>query len=125
MVRIRKARKRKPFVRDEWIEKYMKRALNQMWQWWPLRKEFKNARFKDSGLGQCDDCKNWFEREDTEVDHINPAVPVDQILTSWDEKINRKLCETSNMSLLCKPCHKRKSKNENAARRSFKKGEGK
>jgi len=64
----------------------------------------------------CAKCKESFTMRDVQVDHIDPVVPVGRELQSWDEYICRLFCGVDNLQVLCKPCHKEKSNNENSQR---------
>lgn len=56
-----------------------------------------------------------------------PLVPLDKALEemTWDEVVDRTWCDEANLQVLCKPCHKIKSKEENKERRAIKKGKNK
>lgn len=58
-----------------------------------------------------------------QVDHISPIVATTETLEdlTWDELVNRLWCDESNLKLICIPCHKEKSKQENKERRLYKK----
>lgn len=72
---------------------------------------------------RCVECKKDFASKDVQVDHIAPVVPIGTLSKdmSWDEMVARIFCSVSNLQVLCKECHKEKSKEENAERRSLKK----
>jgi len=55
------------------------------------------------------------------VDHIEPVVPIDRPLDSWDEYIERLFCDMSNLQALCDNCHDTKTQEENHARRQAEK----
>lgn len=57
---------------------------------------------------ECASCHKEFTQPNVEVDHI---VPIGSCKT-WDEFINRLFCEKDNLQVLCKPCHKIKTKEE-------------
>ena len=119
----RKVKKKtiKLFDPEKWIDKQMRRALSRMWLFWPPRKLFKDSKEESDGLYPCDNCGNRFERNAVAVDHIRPAVPVNEVQATWDAKIKSRLCFEENFQLLCSQCHLQKSKIENAVRREFKK----
>lgn len=73
---------------------------------------------------QCEECKKMEAKSNVQVDHKIPLVPIDKTLEdmSWDEVVDRLWCDEENLQILCKPCHKGKTKTENAERRLFKKG---
>jgi len=68
---------------------------------------------------QCNVCKKSFAGKDVEVDHINPIVPISGFI-SWDSFIDNLFCKLSNLQVICKDCHKKKSKLENEERKRIK-----
>jgi hypothetical protein len=60
----------------------------------------------------------WRKTSAVALDHIEPCVPLDQLVWDWDTYIMRMF--TSPMQLLCKACHSEKTSQENAARAEFK-----
>ena len=56
----------------------------------------------------CAKCNNEFTAKEVEVDHVEPIGRE----KSWDEFINGLFCEQDNLQVLCKPCHKKKTKEE-------------
>lgn len=63
----------------------------------------------------CNDCGESFMKNQINVDHINPIVPVTGFV-SWDDTIDRMFCDESGLQVLCKGCHTKKSIGENAQR---------
>jgi ribosome-binding protein aMBF1 (putative translation factor) len=55
------------------------------------------------------------------VDHKEPLVPIDGMPISWDLYLHRLFCGPEDLQVLCEPCHKIKSKEENRVRRQNKK----
>jgi 5-methylcytosine-specific restriction endonuclease McrA len=73
----------------------------------------------------CSDCGTITPRYLMQVDHITPVIGVTEKLEdlSWTELIEDRIwCDANNLQILCLPCHKAKSKQENAERRQYKKG---
>ena len=64
----------------------------------------------------CNHCGLCFPLKDVQVDHIIPVIPVDREIKDWNEYIDRLFCDSSNLQVLCKPCHLIKSNEENANR---------
>lgn len=56
----------------------------------------------------CAKCKKEFTSKDVQVDHIKP-IGFDK---TWDQFIDKLFCEKENLQVLCVPCHKKKSKEE-------------
>jgi 5-methylcytosine-specific restriction endonuclease McrA len=66
---------------------------------------------------ECEHCHQWFAKFKMDVDHIEPVVAPDNLGAGWDEYINRLFSTPlSNLQLLCRPCHRIKSRPEIAAR---------
>lgn len=58
-----------------------------------------------------------------QIDHIDPLLEIGKTIEdyNWDELVERLWCDPSNLQAVCTPCHKAKSKEENALRRKIKK----
>lgn len=71
---------------------------------------------------KCEECGKLEATYLMQVDHISPVIPISSSLEemTWDELIDRQWCDASNLSVLCKPCHKIKTKEENKERRRLK-----
>ncbi len=68
----------------------------------------------------CSKCKNLFMVKDMQVDHFLPVVPIGMKKSELtiQEYINRVYCHVHELQVLCKPCHHKKSVEENAQRRA-------
>src|SRR6478735_5109605 len=109
------------------IQSFIKSALRSGSQRWPPRYEVLNAakcgKYINEATGRlaehyhCNNCNNRFPAKCVVVDHIEPVVPVSGF-NSWDEVISRMFCPASGLQVLCKPCHKIKTKEENDLRRA-------
>jgi len=71
---------------------------------------YKNGKKKTKVKYECADCGGLFDRTEVDVDHIDP-VGSTQFL-NWDDYINKLFCSMDNLQILCKPCHKRKTKKD-------------
>lgn len=60
----------------------------------------------------CNACKQEFTSKDVEVDHISPVVDPATGFVDWDTFIGRLYCPKENLQVICKPCHKIKTKEE-------------
>jgi len=65
----------------------------------------------------CAKCLDIFPAKEVEVNHILPVIPLSGF-TSWDETIERMFCEAPGFEVLCKPCHKLVTKQENIERKN-------
>lgn len=95
---------------SKWPPKYEKLALA------------KKGKKKNENTGrlaehyECSICKKEFVSSEIEVDHISPVVPTSGWI-SWDSYINNLFCSVNNLQVICKTCHKIKSKKENEQRK--------
>lgn len=65
---------------------------------------------------KCAKCRKLFTSTDVQIDHIEPVVDPKQGFVSWDVYVERMYCEEDNFQVLCKPCHKIKTKEEREAK---------
>ena len=65
----------------------------------------------------CADCGGLFIAKDVQVDHIDPVVEPATGFVNFDTLIHRLYCETDNLQVLCKPCHKEKTNRERKERK--------
>ncbi len=97
-------------------------ALRRAWLRYPPRSQAMKAAWVRRGIYKCAGCnknvpvtvkdieKNKRMRN-ISVDHIKPVVPA-KGFTTWDSVVSRMFCELSNLQVLCKDCHDKKTKNE-------------
>jgi len=64
----------------------------------------------------CASCHEEFTSKDVEVDHISPVVSVGDGFIDWNVFIERLFCSIENLQVLCKVCHKKKTKEERKLR---------
>jgi len=71
----------------------------------------------------CAKCKKDFGIREIQVDHKKPLIPLSKTSKDLDYNtiVERLFCKLSNLQILCTSCHKKKSKEENAKRRKYKK----
>jgi len=60
---------------------------------------------------ECCDCGGWFVDRDVQVDHIVPAGSLKDY-RDLPGFVRRLYCEPEDLQILCKPCHKEKTKRE-------------
>lgn len=67
---------------------------------------------------RCATCRHPSPKWSSEVDHIDPVIPIDKTLAemSLDEVASRTWCEESNLQVLCETCHDEKTAKERQAR---------
>lgn len=123
--------KEKPFNNGQWTEarmnSFIKSALRSASQRWPPRytvlSEAKLGKKINSKTGRladhylCAACKEAFPAKEVQVNHITPVVLVSGF-DSWDGVIKRMFCEKDGLEVLCIPCHKLTTREENEQRKS-------
>ena len=111
-----------------WLIGTLRRAVTR---WGP-----KQEALKDACIGQktnkrtgrqakhylCSECGGFFIARDVQVDHIDPVVDPEVGFVDWETFIDRLFCEKENLQVLCKPCHKEKTKAERQVRKEFRDG---
>lgn len=65
----------------------------------------------------CTSCKVSLDRNSVQVDHISPVSKVDTGFIDWNTYLSRLFCSIDNLTTLCKPCHKLKTKEEQTLRK--------
>lgn len=65
----------------------------------------------------CAVCGNAFPAKHVVVDHVEPVIPITGF-SEWDTIIRRMYCPAENLQVVCKPCHKIKTKQENEERKA-------
>jgi 5-methylcytosine-specific restriction endonuclease McrA len=99
------------------------RAISQRWppKYTTLAKAFREQRInvKSGRLAkhyECQSCKNLFPQKDVEVNHRIPIIPTTGF-DSWTGVIERMFCDSKDLEVLCKPCHKAITQQENKERK--------
>ena len=96
---------------------YIKSALRRVNRWWPAYTAAKAKARVERGKYECAGCKEICPSKDIHVDHIAPVVDPARGFTTWDEYIDRLFCDMDGLQILCKTCHKKKTKEESAIRK--------
>lgn len=110
---------------------FIKSAIRGMSSRWPVKYDALKAAQSGVKINdktgrmamhyKCAECGNLFPAKDVQVDHIKPIVPLTMVETlDWNIIIENALCEIDGLQVMCKPCHKQKSLEENAERRANK-----
>lgn len=106
-------------VKSQEFYKFLDRQLRRLSYMWGPRNEALRAAKVSYGKYLCAECDTVFQKNQTHLDHIEPVVPLTGFI-SWDVHIERLFCARENFQVLCKPCHKKKTAEENAQRRRHK-----
>lgn len=69
----------------------------------------------------CKKCGKSFGLRQIEVDHIKPVVPLNKTIHDMriSTIVNRRFCDKKNLQVLCKECHKVKTRKEASARTRY------
>jgi len=99
--------------------------VNKMWQklagrcrtYWRYydpqrRKCIKLASSKDGKTRLCAHCEKFKQPYDCQVDHIVPIGKGPKTLIEFVRWLKKLCCPVKNLQVLCKPCHKKKTKKE-------------
>lgn len=107
---------RKPLEKTGFVIAMLRRATYM----WPAFTEALGRARVSRGVYRCAHCTDHFGRKEIHKDHIKPVVP----LTGWDDWngfINRLFCTADDLQILCKACHKKKTKAEGEVRKRYRK----
>lgn len=114
---------------DGRIRSFITSTIRSGFRRWPEKYEALNkakvGKKKNQQTGRlaehyrCASCKKHYTAKDVQVDHIDPVVPLTGF-TTWDSFIERLFCTAKELQVLCKTCHKNKTKEEAAERKKFK-----
>lgn len=74
--------------------------------------KFKNGNVKKKWVYKCQMCKDYFNLDQMEVDHI---VEIGPFAGDWNDYISRMYCGQENLQALCTNCHSRKTSKFNAS----------
>lgn len=112
---------------DGRVKSFITSVIRRGWSKWPPKfrvlKEACVGRKVNKKSGKlalhykCAMCNKQFPQTDIQVDHIDPVVAVTGFV-DWNTFISRLFCKESNLQVLCKPCHSKKSKEETSMRKT-------
>jgi hypothetical protein len=125
--------KRERYNGGQWTESrfhsFIKSALRRASVRWPPRYETLADAFVGSKINsktgrmakhyRCSKCGFEFPLKEVQVNHIEPVVPVEGF-DDWDDVIYRMFCEKNGLEVLCVPCHKLVTQEENILRKKHK-----
>ena len=106
-------------------------ALRSMFRKWPVKYDVLNAAYTGQKLNpktnrvgkhyKCATCNGEFPSKEVQVDHIDPVIDPHVGWSGWDTFIDRLLCETEGLQVLCTSCHDSKTAEERKERSETKK----
>ena len=118
---IKKSRVEKPYncgtMSKAAFFSHIRSTLRNASRWWkPIAEAKKLARRAYKGINkrqkweyQCNHCKNWFGDKEIDVDHILEAGSLKDY-NDLPGFVERLFCEVEGFQVLCKECHKTKTK---------------
>jgi 5-methylcytosine-specific restriction endonuclease McrA len=97
----------------------------KVFRWSPAYRNALKMAIVDKTKGyetyKCSACNSVVPRSDKQVDHRIPVTDRGGWNGSWDTYAERIFCSVENLDVLCKPCHKEKSKKEAGERAKVRK----
>ena len=122
--------KTKSYNNNTWTQArfnaFVKSALRSASVRWPPRYQVLSEAYvgtktnpktnRQAKFYKCAKCLFDFVGKDVQVNHKTPVVPVSGF-DSWDGVISRMFCEKSGLEVLCIPCHKTVTDQENQERK--------
>ena len=75
--------------------------------------KYKNGRDKIGVWYKCRHCQELFKAKDIEVDHV---IEIGKFDGDWNRLVDSMFCGPDNLQVLCKDCHKEKTKQFNKTR---------
>lgn len=98
--------------------------LRLIFGWEEVKKEaVLKAESEDRNKYKCAQCKRMYKRRTVQVDHTVPILDPETGFPKlsdgsddWSTYIKRMFCSVDNLQILCKRCHSKKTKAENAIR---------
>lgn len=99
------------------VVRYAVSVLNR-WGWtrFPSKQEALVIARVARGKYVCAHCEETFGPRQIEVDHKAPRIDPKRGFVSIDEYVKRTFVPSSKLQVLCKPCHYKKSAEENKER---------
>lgn len=101
---------------NEPLKKFLVSQLRRISWKWSAYAEAKKRQRVSYGHYLCQGCGNIYRAKETQLDHINPVVPI----SGWDglePYVERLFCEPDQLQVLCLGCHSKKTLEENQRRR--------
>ena len=103
--------------RKDFVIRHLRRASYK----WPDRNTAKKRAWVSRGYYRCAMCLEVFHYKQIQLDHIRPIIEPKRGWVSYNDFIERLLCDELGFQCLCKSCHKEKTKKENKIRNENKK----
>lgn len=95
--------------KKSWVKAALRRASYK----WPARWEARKASKIGRNQYVCAECEGVFGNKEVQMDHIIPIAPDGW---DWNGLIERLFCDASGWQVLCRECHRLKTKRENIQR---------
>lgn len=119
-LRKKKEKSKKTASKTPNLQHWLINKLRRISYQWPPRKAAKIKARVERGKYLCSSCGGIFGPKEINMDHTIPVIDPHTGFTTWDDFINRLLCDEKNFSVKCKTCHGIKSSMENEIRRQVK-----
>lgn len=119
-------KKRKPLN----LKNYLIPRLRRVWLTWPERTTvvnrckvyihegtYKNGKERMRVYKKCENCGKLCADGDYQVNHIIPVIDPAVGFVDWNTYIERLLCSSDNLNLLCTECHDEETKRQRATKK--------
>lgn len=103
------------------LKGYIISALRKIFRWSPHRKEALERAKAKNGLYKCAITKKALPIDQVTVDHKDPVVDPKKGFVGFDEFIARLFCAPSNLQVISREVHKKKTAEERKERNKKKK----
>lgn len=127
------ARKKKKAINKTTYE-WLLPQLRDVYRTWPQKSvardrakvrveigRYKNGNPEYKIKFKCYICEELFEKQDTQIDHVDSVVDPQVGFVDWNTYIDRLFCDADNLRCACKPCHQLKTLWENDERKRHRK----
>lgn len=117
-------------AKDKSIQQWLIPHLRNISRMWPQKQialdrskirvaigKFKNGNTEYRTKFKCAGCEDIFDRDEVQVDHIEPMIDPKVGFVDWNNIIDRLFCDSNGLQVLCRCCHISKSNVENSERK--------
>lgn len=104
-------------TREQWL-RWQLRLVSYKW---PARSEALRRARIERGIYRCAVCKKKYRNKQISLDHKDPVINPAKGWEGVEIYVNRLFCAAGGFQVLCKKCHDKKTKIENAIRLKWKK----
>lgn len=105
---------------DKYLKSFLVNHLRRISYRWFARNTVMKAAKVARGKYTCNICQEVFARKNINLDHKIPVIDPIVGFVDWNTFISRLFVDESGWQVICKPCHDKKTQEENLTRREKK-----